>query len=78
MRWKHEAVIERIQQRLDQLPQAGRLRRQTVEHLRHAQIMDGSDALPDETTTRRANGDELAGPRIQPEASHAESWAFNR
>ena len=28
----HEAVIERMQQRLDRMPQAGRLRRQTVEH----------------------------------------------
>ncbi len=32
MRWKHEAVIERMQHRLDRMPQAGRLRRQTVEH----------------------------------------------
>jgi hypothetical protein len=32
MRWEHEAVIERMQRRLDRLPQAGRLRRQTVEH----------------------------------------------
>jgi hypothetical protein len=32
MRWEHEAVIERMQRRLDRMPQAGRLRRQTVEH----------------------------------------------
>jgi transposase len=32
MRWEHEAVIERMQRRLDRMPEAGRLRRQTVEH----------------------------------------------
>jgi transposase len=31
-RWEHEAVLERMQARLDRMPQAGRLRRQTVEH----------------------------------------------
>lgn len=31
-RWEHEDVLERMQARLDQMPQAGRLRRQTVEH----------------------------------------------
>jgi transposase len=31
-RWEHEAVLERMQSRLDRMPEAGRLRRQTVEH----------------------------------------------
>jgi len=31
-RWEHEDVLERMQRRLDGMPQAGRLRRQTVEH----------------------------------------------
>jgi transposase len=31
-RWEHEAVVERMQRRLDRMPEAGRLRRQTVEH----------------------------------------------
>ncbi|MGB5102157.1 MAG: IS1182 family transposase [Steroidobacteraceae bacterium] len=31
-RWEHEAVIERMHRRLDRMPEAGRLRRQTVEH----------------------------------------------
>jgi transposase len=31
-RWEHEAVLERMQVRLERMPQAGRLRRQTVEH----------------------------------------------
>jgi len=31
-RWEHEEVVERMQRRLDRMPEAGRLRRQTVEH----------------------------------------------
>lgn len=31
-RWEHEDVLERMQVRLDRMPQAGRLRRQTIEH----------------------------------------------
>jgi len=31
-RWEHEAVLERMQERLDRTPEAARLRRQTVEH----------------------------------------------
>jgi transposase len=31
-RWEHEDVLERMQARLDRMPEAGRLRRQTVEH----------------------------------------------
>jgi transposase len=31
-RWDREEVFERVQQRLDQTPDAGRIRRQTVEH----------------------------------------------
>jgi hypothetical protein len=32
-RWEHEAVVERAQQRLDQMPEASRIRRRTVEHV---------------------------------------------
>ena len=31
-RWKHEAVLEAMQQRLDRQPELMRVRRQTVEH----------------------------------------------
>jgi len=31
-RWEHEDVLDRMQARLDCMPHAGRLRRQTVEH----------------------------------------------
>ena len=41
-------------------------------HVRDAQIVDGSDALPDEDVAESANGDELAGSGIQPEASDAD------
>jgi transposase len=32
-RWEHEDVVERAQQRLDQMPEASRIRRRTVEHV---------------------------------------------
>ena len=32
-RWEHEEVLERMQARLDQMPEAGILRRRTVEHV---------------------------------------------
>jgi transposase len=32
-RWEHEAVLDRMQRRLDRAPQTARLRRQTVEHV---------------------------------------------
>jgi hypothetical protein len=32
-RWEHEAVLERVQQRLDRKPDAMTLRRSTVEHV---------------------------------------------
>jgi len=32
-RWEHEEVLDRMQARLDRMPQAGRLRRQTCEHV---------------------------------------------
>ncbi len=31
-RWEHEDVLDRMQARLDRMPEAGRLRRQTVTH----------------------------------------------
>ena len=31
-RWENEAVLEAMQKRLDRMPEAGKLRRQTVEH----------------------------------------------
>lgn len=31
-RWEHESVMDRMQERLDQLPEASKIRRQTVEH----------------------------------------------
>jgi len=31
-RWEHEAVLDRVQRRLDRAPETARLRRQTVEH----------------------------------------------
>src|ERR1700730_12520675 len=48
-RWEHEQVLEAVQQRLDENPQAMRVRRETVEpSLRYAQDAYGCDALSDE------------------------------
>jgi transposase len=42
-RWEHEHVLEAVQKRLDQNPQAMRQRRETVEaSLRHHQSPDGA------------------------------------
>ena len=46
-RWEHEHVVEAAQTRLDQNPQAMRVRRETVEHP-FAEDADGCDALYDE------------------------------
>jgi len=68
MRWEHEAVIERMQRRLDRMPQAGRLRRQTVEHTFARSNRGWARRTPDEAVTERANGDEPAGSGVQPSA----------
>ena len=48
-RWEHEHVLEAVQQRLDENPQAmRRAARDGRASLRHAQDADGRDALPDE------------------------------
>jgi hypothetical protein len=41
-RWPHEGVLDKMQARLDRLPEAMTIRRQTVEHtFGHAQGLDG-------------------------------------
>jgi len=45
-RWKHEAVLEKVQDRLDHNPAAMGVRRQTVEHpFGTIKMLDGMDAL---------------------------------
>ena len=48
-RWEHEAILERVQKRLDDDPGKIPLRSKTVEHpVRNDQGMDGRHALQDE------------------------------
>jgi transposase len=65
MRWEHQGVLGDMQTRLDQNPYAMRIRRSSVEHPNgHDQITDGRDALPDERTGARENGNEPARARL--------------
>ena len=57
-RWEHEAVLERVQQRLDQDPNKMTLRRQTAEHpFRDHKGLHGCDALPDAKATQGCDRD---------------------
>ncbi len=71
-RWEHDALIDAMQQRLDQDPDKMRIRRQTVEQpLRHPQSMDGVDALPDAHAETCQHGNEPARACLQPQARDA-------
>ena len=72
-RWEHEDVLEAVQAAAGRharggatAPANGRAR------VRHAQGLDGLDALPDEDAAASANRDELARPGLQPEAGDAD------
>jgi Transposase DDE domain len=70
-RWEHEHVLETVQQRLDQDPQAMRRRRETVEHpFGTAQDADGRDALPDEDAAEGRERDGAQRTRLQSAARH--------
>jgi hypothetical protein len=67
-RWDHEHVVEAVQKRLDENPQAMRQRRETVESVRHDESAHGRDPLPNETYAEGRNRDGAARARQQ---SHA-------
>ena len=68
-RWEHEAVLDKMQARLDRMPEAMIIRRQTVEHpFRNPQGVDGQHPFPDQDPRKGQNRDELAGARLQHEA----------
>ena len=68
-RWEHEGVLDKMQDRLDRMPDAMTIRRQTVEHpVRDAQGVDGQYPFPDQDPRKGQNRDELAGARLQHEA----------
>lgn len=68
-RWEHEAVLERVQQRLDRKPDSMTLRRSTVEHvfgtLKHWM---GWTHFLTKTRGARQHRDEPARAGLQPQA----------
>ena len=72
-RWEHEHVLEAVQQRLDNNPQAMRMRRETAEHpFGTLKMRMGADALPDEDATARRYRDGAARP-CRPRSSRRRS-----
>ena len=69
-RWEHEQVIDAMQVRLERMPQASRLRRQTVEHpFATLKAWMGSSHFLDEDAAQGANRDESSRPGLQHEAN---------
>jgi len=84
-RWKHEAVLEKVQSRLDHNPDAMRVRRSTVEHpfgtikcwipLSAALRLPAgqwSNALSDDNPAEGGNRDGAQCARLQHEARHSD------
>lgn len=73
-RWEHEAVLEKVQDRLDHNPNATGVRRQTAEHpfgtmkFRHDEVLDGSNALSHEKAAKGGRRDGAQRARLQHEA----------
>jgi len=68
-RWEHEHVLEAVQQRLDENPQAMRVRRETVEHP-FGTLKMRMGALPDVDPTARGHRDGPACIGLQSHARH--------
>ena len=62
-RWEHEDVLDRMQDRLDRMPDAMGVRRQTVEHP-FPQGLDGRYPLPDPDPGQGPNRDEPPRPGL--------------
>ena len=68
-RWLHEGVLDKMQARLDRLPEAMTIRRQTVEHpFGTLKAWMGSTHFLTKTLDKVLNRDELAGSCLQHEA----------
>ncbi len=69
-RWEHEDVLEKMQRRLDETPEATKWRRQTVEHVFGTlKMWAGATHFLTQNAAQGANRDEFAGPGVQHEAS---------
>lgn len=72
-RWEHEAVLEKMQSRLDRQLDAMTIRRQSRTCVWNPQVLDGFDPLPDAPFGPCRGGNEFACAGIQPQASHRDS-----
>src|SRR4051812_30609230 len=66
-RWANEDVLDRMQERLDRMPEAMGVRRQTVAH--PPQSLDGRHPFPDPDPRQGQNRDEPPRSGLQPEAN---------
>jgi hypothetical protein len=73
-RWVHEGVLDKMQARLDRLPEAMTIRRQTVEHTFGTlkAWMDSTHVLT--KMLKNVQRDELAGACLQYEADDQHLW----
>src|SRR5438477_3268577 len=70
-RWEHEHVLEEVQRRLDNNPQAMRQRRETVEHpFGTMKARMGGDALPHQNASKSSRRDGSLGPGLQSDTGH--------
>ena len=73
-RWEHEAVIEAMQRRLDEMPNAMRVRR-TSSSTSSARSRTGwAGPLPNTKAGQSRNRDEPPHPRLQPETGSRCPW----
>jgi hypothetical protein len=68
-RWKHEGVLNAMQDRLDRMPEAMGVRRQTVEHPFGTLSLDGHHPLSDPDPRQAPNRDEPPRPGLQHQAN---------
>jgi hypothetical protein len=69
-RWENEDVLDRMQDRLDRMPEAMRVRRQTVEHpFGTLKAWMGRHPLPDPDPRQGPNRDEPSRPGLQPQTN---------
>jgi hypothetical protein len=72
-RWKHEVVLEAMQERLDRKPrQYASSTTNGGTSARHAQVLDGRRALPDQDAAARQHRNESSRARVQPKARDAD------
>lgn len=72
-RWEHEVVLERAQQRLDRKRRHDLATAHRGACVRHVEVLDGLDALPDENADACGHRDEPARAGLQPKAGDANS-----